>query len=47
MSEEDFRARLSALGINLDERAFAAAFAGAQKLRSEAARLEAWLARPK
>ena len=47
MSEEDFRARLAALGIKLDERAFAAAFIGAQKLRSEAARLEAWLARPK
>ena len=47
MSEEDFRARLAALGIKLDERAFAAAFESAQKLRTEAARLEAWLARPK
>jgi hypothetical protein len=47
MCEEDFRARLTALGIELDEHAFAAAFIGAQKLRAEAARLEAWLARPK
>ncbi len=47
MSEEDFRARLSALGIQLDDRAFAAAFKAAQHLRSEGARLEAYLAQPK
>jgi hypothetical protein len=47
MTEEDFRARLAALGIQLDDRAFAAAFASAQKLRSEAARPEAWLGRSK
>jgi hypothetical protein len=47
MTEEDFRARLAALGIQLDDRAFTAAFKNAQKLRSEVARLEAYLARPK
>jgi hypothetical protein len=47
MTEADFRARLAALGIQLDDRAFTAAFEDAQKLRSEAARLEAYLARPK
>jgi hypothetical protein len=44
MTEDDFRARLAALGIQLDDRAFAAAFKGAQRLRSEAARLEDYLA---
>lgn len=43
MTEADFRARLLALGIALDERAFAAAFKGAQHLRSEAARIETYL----
>ena len=47
MSEEDFRARLAALGVQLDERAFAAAFKAAQQLRSEGVRLEAYLAQPK
>jgi hypothetical protein len=47
MTEEDFRARLVALGIQLDDRAFTAAFKDAQKLRSDVARLESYLARPK
>ncbi len=44
MTEDDFRARLAALGLNLDPRAFAAAWAGAQHLRGEVARVQAWLA---
>jgi hypothetical protein len=47
MTEENFRARLADLGIELDGRAFAAAFKGAQQLRAEAARLESYLAGPK
>jgi tRNA isopentenyl-2-thiomethyl-A-37 hydroxylase MiaE len=47
MTEADFRARLAALAIHLDDRAFTAAYNGAQKLRSEAARLEAYFVRPK
>ena len=43
MTEADFRARLLALGITLDERAFAAAWAGAQHLRAEVARVHIWL----
>lgn len=43
MTEADFRARLLALGITLDDRAFAAAWAGAQHLRAEVARIKTWL----
>lgn len=43
MTEAEFRARLAALGLVLDDRAFAAAFAGAQHLRGEVARVQAWL----
>ncbi len=43
MTETDFRARLQAMGLTLDERAFAAAWAGAQHLRAEVARLQNWL----
>lgn len=43
MTEDDFRARLAALGLNLDARAFAAAWAGAQHLRGEVASVQAWL----
>lgn len=43
MTEADFRARLAALGIALDDRAFAAAWAGAQHLRGEIARVQTWL----
>jgi hypothetical protein len=44
MSEQEFRARLAALGLTLDAKAFAAAFAGAQHLRAEVARIAAYLA---
>ena len=43
MTEADFRARLAALGLTLDARAFAAAYAGAQHLRAEVARVQDWL----
>lgn len=43
LTEQDFRARLSALGLTLDEKAFAAAWAGAQHLRGELAKIEAYL----
>jgi|JI10StandDraft_1071094.scaffolds.fasta_scaffold137499_2 hypothetical protein len=43
---QEFRARLGALGLALDDKAFAAAFAGAQHLRGEVARMQAYLARP-
>ena len=42
-TEEDFRARLAALGLSLDDKAFAAAWAGAQHLRGEVAKVEAYL----
>ncbi|WP_431300548.1 hypothetical protein [Tabrizicola sp. BL-A-41-H6] len=44
LTEADFRARLAALGLTLDEKAFAAAWAGAQHLRGEVAKIEAYLA---
>ncbi|MDP3263620.1 MAG: hypothetical protein U1E06_23815 [Tabrizicola sp.] len=43
LTEADFRARLAALGLTLDEKAFAAAWAGAQHLRGEVAKVEAYL----
>jgi hypothetical protein len=43
MTQDNFRARLDALGIKLDERAFEAAFKGAQHLRSEIARIHIYL----
>lgn len=43
MTEADFRARLLALGLALDERSFAAAWAGAQHLRGDVARVQNWL----
>jgi hypothetical protein len=46
MTEAEFRARLEALGLKLDERAFAAAWQGAQHLRGEIARVNAYLDRP-
>lgn len=42
-TESEFRARLAALGLSLDDKAFAAAWAGAQHLRGEVARVEAYL----
>lgn len=45
-TEADFRARLAALGLTLDEKAFAAAWAGAQHLRGEVARVQAYLDQP-
>lgn len=42
-TENDFRARLAALGLPLDDKAFAAAWAGAQHLRAEVAKVEAYL----
>ena len=44
MTEKEFRARLQALGLKLDARAFARAWAGAQHLSESAARVAAWLA---
>lgn len=46
MTEQDFRARLTALGLTLDATAFADAWAGAQHLRAEVARIAAYLAAP-
>lgn len=46
LTEDQFRARLAELGVTLDEKAFAAAWAGAQHLRGEVARVRAYLARP-
>lgn len=43
MSEIDFRARLTALGLTLGDKAFAAAFKGAQHLRAEVAKIETYL----
>lgn len=43
MTENDFRARLAALGLALEAQAFAAAWAGALHLRGEVARVQAWL----
>jgi len=43
MTEAEFRARLAALGLTLDASAFAAAWKGAQHLRAEAARVDAYL----
>ncbi len=43
MTEAEFRARLAAIGVTLDAKAFAAAWAGAQHLRAEVARVEAYL----
>ena len=40
---DEFRARLAALGLTLDAKAFAAAWAGAQHLRGEVDRVEAYL----
>jgi hypothetical protein len=42
-TESDFRARLAALGLALDDKAFAAAWAGAQHLRGEVAKVQAYL----
>ncbi len=44
MTEEQFRARLVAVGLTLDAKAFAAAWAGAQQLRGEVAKITAYLA---
>ena len=43
MTEQDFRARLEALGLHLDPKAFAAAFKGAEHLREEVAKIDAYL----
>lgn len=43
MTEAEFRARLEALGLTLDTKAFAIAFKGAQHLRAEVARIETYL----
>lgn len=44
MTEAEFRTKLTEMGLDLDPRAFAAAWAGAQHLRAEVARVQAWLA---
>lgn len=46
MTEAEFRTRLAALGLTLDAKAFAAAWTGAQHLRAEIAKVQAYLARP-
>lgn len=43
MTEDDFRTRLAALGLHLDAKAFAAAFAGALHLRAEVAKIQSYL----
>ena len=43
LTKDEFRARLAALGLSLDDKAFAAAWAGAQHLRGEVAKVEAYL----
>ena len=45
MTEGQFRDRLAALGLTLDEKAFAAAWAGAQYLRGEVAKVQAYLSK--
>jgi hypothetical protein len=45
LTEAEFRARLASLGLTLDERAFAAAWVGAQHLRGEVAKVEAYLSK--
>ena len=42
-TDADFRARLAALGLTLDDKAFVAAWAGAQHLRGEVAKVDAYL----
>jgi hypothetical protein len=44
LTEAEFKARLAALGLVLDSRAFAAAWIGAQRLRAEMTRVDAYLA---
>lgn len=46
MTPDDLRARLATLGLTLDDRAFAAALAGARHLKAELTRLAEWLAKP-
>ncbi len=43
MTEAEFRTKWATLGLVLDARAFAAAWAGAQHLRGEVTRVKAWL----
>ena len=43
LTQNEFRARLAALDLSLDDKAFAAAWAGAQHLRAEVAKVEAYL----
>jgi hypothetical protein len=45
MTEGQFRDRLAALGLTLDEKAFAAAWAGAQHLCGEVAKVQAYLSK--
>jgi hypothetical protein len=45
-TQDQFRARLAALGIALDDKALAAAWAGAQHLRGEVAKVQAYLDKP-
>lgn len=42
-TEAEFRARLAAFGLVLDDKAFTAAWAGAQHLRAEAAKVDTYL----
>ena len=44
-TEVEYRARLEALGLTLDDKALAAAWAGAQHLRAEVAKVEAYLSK--
>ena len=47
MTEAQFRERLKALGLTLDDQAIAAAFKGAQHLRTQVTQIEAYLATKK
>ena len=45
-TEAEFRSRLADLGLKLDDKAFAAAWAGAQHLHGEVAKVQASLTNP-
>lgn len=45
MTAEDLAKRLAALGLTLDEKALAAALAGANHMKTASARLAEWLAK--
>lgn len=46
MTAQELAKRLAELGVMLDDRALAAALAGAQGMKAASARLADWLAKP-